>query len=92
MCFTFYKTLRLLEIFMKQQTYHVNGRHNIFYNKPGFSMQQDNKNSSTKSSLTIKHPLPKQALTSPLPARSGPDVVTPNFLLNLPNYMALLTK
>jgi len=51
-----------------------------------FSMQQDNQDAPTKSSTTIKHSLPEQPLTSPLPARSGPNVVTADFLLGLPNY------
>ena len=51
-----------------------------------FTVRQDQKDAPTRLSITTKHPLPKQPLTAPLPARSGTKVVTPDWLLSLPNF------
>src|ERR1700722_14543112 len=58
----------------------------LFFTTPSvFAMWKDNPDVPTKSSATTKYPLPEQPLTAPLPARSGTKVVTPEWLLSLPN-------
>ena len=60
----------------------------FFTTHPSFAMEQDHQDASTQSSPAIKHPLPEQPLTSPLPARSGASVVTADWFLSLPHYSA----
>lgn len=74
--------VNLLEALMKIQVIILIACTIFFTTNPVFAMQQDNQDSST----TTKHPLPEQPLTSPLPARGGANVVTADFLLDLPNY------